>query len=83
MCDVSRVQFPGGVVTREMFRCMMFIIKLCCTLQSYPFGNVIIMSFVYPNSRNDAEGMFSGHKIFAAEEMFDIFDLDKDDKLGE
>ena len=27
--------------------------------------------------------MFSGHKIFAAEEMFDIFDLDKDDKLGE
>ena len=33
--------------------------------------------------RNDAEGMFSGHKIFAAEEMFDIFDLDKDDKLGE
>ena len=26
--------------------------------------------------------MFSGHKIFAAEEMFDIFDLDRDDKLG-
>ena len=27
--------------------------------------------------------MFGGHKIFAAEEMFDIFDLDKDDELGE
>ena len=33
--------------------------------------------------RNDAEAMFGGHKIFAAEEMFDIFDLDKDDELGE
>ena len=32
--------------------------------------------------RNDAEAMFGGHKIFAAEEMFDIFDLDKDDELG-
>ena len=38
---------------------------------------------MYSLFRNDAEGMFSGHKIFAAEEMFDIFDLDKDDKLGE
>ena len=33
--------------------------------------------------RNDAEAMFGGHKIFAAEEMFDIFDLDNDDELGE
>ena len=33
-------------------------------------------------SRNDAEDMLPGHKILATEEMFDIFDLDNDDKLG-